>query len=299
MPILTLEPTSTTLGVARRRNELSLVFARYGRQRRCMLRSVSLGARTDSREAVCRVDDRATLLRSRSSVSFVVNRCRFCVSLGKQWLMRLSLRRETRDAAVLISTVGAHSSNAMTATPDHERTRSRSRDSDPFTFLRIYLVPGRPLQVLSIQAIAFDIPMHRTKRSSHLGSVLLSRDSFWNAWWVSRWSYMYVSTDGIPYILGTVSPVSDNVRLIHRVVQTVVTCWSYTGYSCTVVDYRRSRGNECAEETLHRWLKGANREACRKYLSVIFKFVNRPCNDRLCVRDSTNRAPKDKSHRRR
>lgn len=36
----------------------------------------------------------------------------------------------------LILTVRAHSLNAMTATPDHEQTRSCRSESDPFTFLR-------------------------------------------------------------------------------------------------------------------------------------------------------------------
>lgn len=45
-----------------RGDELSRVFARNGRQGRC--RSRLAEARTDSREAVCRADDRATLLLS-------------------------------------------------------------------------------------------------------------------------------------------------------------------------------------------------------------------------------------------
>lgn len=51
--------------------------------------------------------------------------------------MSLCLGKRKAICRPLVLTVRAHSSNAMTGTPDHEQTRScRRSESDPFTFLR-------------------------------------------------------------------------------------------------------------------------------------------------------------------
>lgn len=112
-----------------------LEFSRNDRQRRSRLRSVE--ARTDSRETASRADDCVSLLRLCLYIRFVRR---------DTWPFPRIVRIIVISASVLgkreaicrpfILTVRAHSLNAMTATPDHEQTRSCRSESDPFTFLR-------------------------------------------------------------------------------------------------------------------------------------------------------------------
>ena len=122
-------------GVARRPVGPEL-FARNGRERRAGDVRHTQARTADSRESVCRADDRASLrsvysFASRSSVPVAIS-CvvvfHVCSALGAE----KTGVKQCRRAALARESWRAFLEQPMTAS---EPTRSR-RDSDPFTFLR-------------------------------------------------------------------------------------------------------------------------------------------------------------------
>lgn len=150
----------------------------------------------------------------------------------------------------LILIVRAHSSNAMTATPDHEQTRSCRSESDPFTFLRTSCPVDHFESFLSVRScstylctgqktVLVRIPFFRRAIRFETNSP-------------SRAIRIYVSIkSGFTCISGTISPTFDyEVCILYIVVRELCRVpFIRSTHLCIVVDYDRSKKNKCDEKT--------------------------------------------------
>lgn len=234
-----------------------LEFSRNDRQRRSRLRSVE--ARTDSRETASRADDCVSLLRLCLYIRFVRrDTWPFPYIVRKIVISVPVLGKRKAICRPLILIVRAHSSNAMTATPDHEQTRSCRSESDPFTFLRTSCPVDHFESFLSVRScstylctgqktVLVRIPFFRRAIRFETNSP-------------SRAIRIYVSIkSGFTCISGTISPTFDYEVCIWYIVVRELCGVPFirSTHLCIVVDYDRSKKNKCDEKTQIRWLTGA------------------------------------------